>query len=484
MLRLPDSLPLTRAQPNRIICDAGLVNRRDFLTQTTAAALSASGLTAQNRKKPNVVIIFLDDSGYSDFPPFGHPSYPTPNIAKLASEGCSFKNFYVPQAICSASRAALLSGCYPGRTKLFGAHPPRAKGLDPSFATLGQVLQSAGYKTACFGKWHLGDQDDTRPHVRGFDESCGLMYSNDMWEFNGNPERAANWKKTPLQFWENGKVKIERITPEEQPMLTTWYTEHAVDFIERNKKAPFFLYVPHTMPHVPLYVSKKFAGKSGAGLYADVMMEIDWSVGQILDSLKKAGVEKDTLVMFSSDNGPWRSYGNHAGQTPFRESKLTSFNGGLRTACTMRYPGHIKAGTESTRTFCSIDVLPSIAHLTGASLPANPIDGKNVWDLMVGQPGATNPHEYYAFSTAANFDGVMTGDGRWKLHVPHRYQMLIEAGNDGAPGKFSQENIELALFDLSEDPMEKKNLLTAAPEVAAKLQAYAEEHRKQFYTTN
>jgi len=251
--------------------------RRDFL-KNAALSAAAMGLPAicrgqSSKQPPNFVIIFLDDSGWADFVPFGNPPYSTPNVEQLAKDGCRFDNFYVPQAVCSASRSALLSGCYPGRTKVFGAHGPNARGLDPKYATTAEVLKKRGYTTAVFGKWHIGDQPDTRPLARGFDESCGLMYSNDMWEFHpGNPE---HWGKFPLQFYENGKVTIERVTKEHQPMLTTWYTEHAVDFINRCKDKPFFLYVPHSMPHVPLFVSEKFKGKSGAGLYGDVIMEID-----------------------------------------------------------------------------------------------------------------------------------------------------------------------------------------------------------------
>src|SRR5438067_291464 len=280
--------------------------RRDFL-RTAALGMAISGLKSAGTRPPNVVMIFLDDSGWADFHPFGNPPYATPNVERLASQGCQFRNFHVPQAICSASRSALLSGCYPGRTKVFGAHPPRARGLDPKYATIGQVLKPAGYRTAVFGKWHIGDQEDTRPPARGFDESCGLMYSNDMWEFHPGDPKA--WSKYPLQFWENGKVTIDRVTKEHQPMLTTWYTEHAVDFIKRNKENPFLLYVPHNMPHVPIWASEKFKGKSGTGLYGDVMMEIDWSVGEIMKSLHANGLDDNTLVFFSSDNGPWAVYG-------------------------------------------------------------------------------------------------------------------------------------------------------------------------------
>ena len=454
------------------------MNRRDFLRTAAIGGVGSLQANQSGTRKPNIVIIFLDDSGYADFRPFGKTPYPTPNVEKLASEGCQFHEFYVPQAICSASRSALLSGCYPGRTGVVGAHSPGARGLDPSFATMGQVLKTAGYRTAVFGKWHIGDQPETRPPARGFDESCGLMYSNDMWEFH--PQHPEHYR-TPLHFWENGKIKVERMTKKEQPMLTTWYTEHAVDFIRRNKSNPFLLYVPHSMPHVPLFRSEKFAGKSGAGVYGDVMMELDWSVSQIMKSLKDNRLEDNTLVIMTSDNGPWTSYGNHAGHTPFREAKGTSFDGGTRSACIMRYSGKIKAGTVSNRTMCTIDLLPTIAKLAGAKLPKNPIDGLDVWHLIIDKNGAQNPHRYYAFSTNKTFEGVISGDGRWKLHLPHSYRTLVYAGNDGNPGEYRQAEIGLSLFDMEADPYEKENVLSKFPDVAKRMQGFAEEHRRQFY---
>jgi len=459
------------------------MTRRSFL-KTAALSVTAIGLPEICRaqgtgKPPNFVIIFLDDSGWADFEPFSAPAYRTPHVKQLAAEGCCFRNFHVPQAICSASRAALLSGCYPGRTKVFGAHGPKARGLDPKYATAGQVLEAAGYRTAVFGKWHIGDQPDTRPWARGFDESCGLMYSNDMWEFH--PENPEHWGKYPLQFWDNGKVTIDRVTKEHQPMLTTWYTEHAVDFINRNKDKPFFLYVPHAMPHVPIFCSEKFKGKSGVGLYGDVMMELDWSVGQITEALKRNGIEDNTLVIFTSDNGPWVSYGNHAGKTPFREAKGTGFDGGTRSACIMKFPGKIKAGTVSARMLCTIDILPTLAHLAGAKMPDNPVDGKNVWSLITGEPGAKNPNEYYPFCTGKVFEGVISGDGRWKLHIPHNYRTLVEAGKDGMAGKYKQEKIGLSLFDMENDPYETTNVLDKYPKVAERMKGYADRHKQKFY---
>ncbi len=458
--------------------------RRTFL-KTAAMALPACGVFActgaakKNNQPPNIVLIFLDDSGWADFEPFADPAYETPNVLELANEGCRFTRFYVPQAVCSASRASLLSGCFPGRTKVFGAHGPNARGLDPGFATIGEVLKKQGYKTAVFGKWHIGDQPETRPPARGFDESCGLMYSNDMWEFH--PENPEYWGQWPLRFWENGEVIIDRVTPKEQKMLTTWYTEHAVDFINRHKDRPFFLYVPHSMPHVPLFCSEKFKGKSGAGLYGDVMQEIDWSVGEINKTLKANGLEENTIVIMTSDNGPWISYGNHAGKTPFREAKATAFDGGTRSACIMKYPAAIEAGTVSDRTFCSVDILPTLAFLTGAELPENEIDGKNVWDLVRGNKNAGNPREYYPFSTGKNFQAVISGDGRWKLHLPHGYRTLVTPGMDGRAGKYKQQRIEMSLFDMQNDPYERVNVIHQFPDVAERLKALAENHRARFY---
>jgi arylsulfatase A len=413
--------------------------------------------------KPNVVIIFLDDSGWADFEPFGKVVLKTPNVSQLASEGTAFHHFYVPQAVCSASRAALLSGCFPGRTKVFGAHGPGAWGLDTTFATMGEVFKRAGYATAAFGKWHCGDQPETRSYSRGFDETCGLMYSNDMWN------------------WENGEVTIEEVDHADQKNLTRWYTEHAVDFIDRHRDEPFLLYVPHNMPHVPLHCSDEFEGKSGKGLYGDVMLEIDWSIGQINQALKTNGLDDRTIIILTSDNGPWISYGNHAGITPFREAKGTSFDGGVRSACIMKYPPEIAAGAVSDRTLGSVDLLPTLCHLAGIPLPANEIDGENVWGLITGQEGAVNPHAYYAFSNNSSFEGVLSGDGKWKLHLPHGYRTLDSAGNDGMAGRYARAHIDTALFDMETDPYESVNVLKENPKVAEELIQLAGRHQARFY---
>ena len=314
--------------------------------------------------------------------------------------------------------------------------------------------------------------------ARGFDEHAGLMYSNDMWRFH--PVSPKHWGKKPLQYWENGKVKIEDVSKKDQESLTKWATDYSVDFIKRNKEKPFFLYLAHSMPHVPLFCSKEFQGKSGKGLYGDVIMEIDWSVGQVNNALKEAGVERDTLVIFSSDNGPWAAYGERAGVTPFREAKATSFDGGTRSATVFKYPAKVKAGSVLDKAICSIDLLPTVAHLTGAKLPTNEIDGKNIWKMLGGSGDAENPHAYYAFTTGRNLECIVSGDGKWKLHKPHGYRHVVVGGKGGMPGRQVGKKIEWALFDLENDPEEKVNLFEKEKEVAARLKKLIEGHQQKF----
>jgi arylsulfatase A-like enzyme len=306
------------------------------------------------------------------------------------------------------------------------------------------------------------------------------MYSNDMWKYHpGNPEYWGQW---PLQYWENGEVTIPEVTKEHQKHLTRWYTEHAVDFIHRHRDSSFLLYVPHSMLHVPLFCSDEFEGKSGKGLYGDVMLEVDWSVGQINQALEDCGIEENTLVIMTSDNGPWVSYGNHAGITPYREAKGTSFDGGIRSACIIKYPGQIPQGTVSERTFFSVDLLPTLCNHTGVPLPFNEIDGENVWEVITGKEDAVHPHTYYAFSNGSDFEGVMSGDGRWKLHLPHSYRSLEEPGMDGLPGKYRILETDTALYNMETDPYEITNVIGEHPEVAAELISLAEAHKQKFYS--
>ncbi|MCA9006476.1 MAG: sulfatase, partial [Planctomycetaceae bacterium] len=347
------------------------------------------------RQHPNFVIIFTDDQGYQDVGVFGSPNIKTPNLDQMAKEGVRFTDFYAAQAVCSASRVALLTGCYPNRVGIRGALGPHSKiGINAEETTIAEVVKPQGYATAIYGKWHLGDNPKFLPTRHGFDEYFGLPYSNDMWPFH--PTAGNRFPDLPLI--ENETVINPKVTGKEQAQLTTWYTEHAVSFINKNHDRPFFLYVPHSMPHVPLFVSDKFKGKSEQGLYGDVIMEIDWSVGEILRTLKENGLDDQTLVIFTSDNGPWLSYGDHAGAVGvLREGKGTMWDGGCREPFIARWPGRIPAGAVCREVAGTIDILPTLAELTGGKLPDHAIDGKSIWPLLSGRKGARSPHEYYLF---------------------------------------------------------------------------------------
>jgi len=441
--------------------------------------LAGSPAVAADRP-PNIVLIFTDDQGYGDVGAYGAKGFATPHLDSLARDGVKFTNFHVAQAVCSASRAALLTGCYPNRLGLHGALGPNAThGLNPDETTLAEVLKARGYATGMAGKWHLGHREPFLPGRHGFDESFGLPYSNDMWPHH--PEaKPGSYPNLPLI--ENGRVIDDDVTADDQSQLTTRYTEKAVSFIERNQDRPFFFYLAHSMPHVPLYVSDKFAGKSELGLYGDVMMEIDWSVGEVLAALARQGLEKNTLVIFTTDNGPWLSYGDHAGSAgPLREGKGTAWEGGIRVPCLMRWPGQLAAGTVNDDFLMTIDLLPTLAARAGAPLPALPIDGRDVWPLLAGQPGASNPHDGYGLWYAQNeLQAVVSGDGRWKLVLPHRYRTLSgrPGGKAGRPVRYDPVDLTApALYDLQTDRAETTDRAADQPEVATRLLAFAEKCR-------
>ena len=425
-------------------------------------------------EKPNVVLIFTDDQGYGDVGVYGATGYETPNLDRMAAEGMTFTDFYCAQAVCSASRAGLLSGCYPNRIGILGALGPQSNhGINSDELLIPEIKKQKGYATAIYGKWHLGHHEKFLPLQHGFDDYFGLPYSNDMWPFH--PTAGDRFPDLPL--YENNKIVNPKVTGAEQAQLTTWYTERAVKFIEDHQQEPFFVYLPHSMPHVPLFVSDKFKGKSKQGMYGDVIMEIDWSVGQILETLKTLGLDEKTLVIFTCDNGPWLSYGNHAGSAgPLREGKGTAWDGGQREPCLMRWPGQIPAGEVCTELAATIDILPTIASLVDFKLPARQIDGENIWPLMAGEKDATTPHEAFYFYWGAELHAVRSGD--WKLHLPHTYRSLTgKPGKDGVPGGYTQGKIELALYNLRDDVGEQENVADQHPEVVARLMRYVEQAR-------
>ena len=423
-------------------------------------------------RPPNFVLIYCDDLGYADIGPFGAKGYATPHLDQMAKEGMRLTSFETAAAVCSASRVALLTGCYPQRVGILGALGPAAKiGIHDHEVLLPEILKSRGYATAIFGKWHLGHHPQFLPMRHGFDRYFGLPYSNDMW-----PLHPTNKTFPPLPLIDGEKI-IEH-NPD-QTQLTTWYTERAVKFIAENRERPFFLYVPHSMPHVPLFVSDKFKDKSGAGLFGDVIAEIDWSVGQILAALKEHSLDEHTLVLFSSDNGPWLSYGNHAGSAgPLREGKGATWEGGHRVPCVVRWPGKIPAGSECGELCGTIDVLPTFARLAGGEAPTDRIiDGRDIWPLLSGDKSSKSPHEAFRYYWDYGLEAIRSGN--WKLHFPHPYRSLAgPPGKDGQPGPYKQARTGLALYDLAADVGEMKNVAADHPNVVAQLQSLAENARQ------
>jgi arylsulfatase len=336
------------------------------------------------------------------------------------------------------------------------------------------MLKSEGYATAIFGKWHLGHHQKFLPTRHGFDEWFGIPYSNDMWPYH--PQQGPIFNFPDLPLYENETV-IDTLV--EQSQLTTQITERSVDFINRNKDKPFFLYVPHPQPHVPLFVSDKFKGKSGRGLYGDVIMEIDWSVGQITEALKSNGLEENTMVIFTSDNGPWLSYGNHAGSAfPLREGKGTAWEGGQREPFIIKYPNGIPAGKVIDEPVMAIDILPTIAAETKATLPEKIIDGKSVLPLLKGT-SEKGPQEAYFFYYRVNeLFGVRYG--KWKLYFPHTYRTMQgqEAGKDGLPGDYRMVDMgEIELYDVQNDISETTNVASEHPEIISKIKLLANDMR-------
>ncbi|SDD31929.1 protein of unknown function [Algoriphagus faecimaris] len=424
-------------------------------------------------KSPNIIIVFADDMGYGDLGVYGAKQWKTPHLDQLAEDGVRFTQFYVPHAVCTASRAALLTGTYANRLELYGAVDHTAKhGLNPEETTIAELAKSKGYATGMVGKWHLGHLNPFLPTKQGFDSYFGLPYSNDMWPHH--PEAKDYYPPLPLLEGEETIAILD-----EQHQLTTQYTEKALDFIDQNHEKPFFLYLAHSMPHVPLFVSEKFEGKSEQGLYGDVMMEIDWSMGEIRKKLKELNLEENTLIIFTSDNGPWLSYGGHAGLTGgLREGKGTSWEGGIRVPAIMAWPGKIPAGKIQDQAAMTIDILPTLASIIDTPLPSLPIDGRDIWPMIMGEEQEDYP--YFAYYNQNELQAVIFGS--WKLVFPHRYRTLpaeAELRNDGIPVKYDHVNLEVPqLFDLENDPYEQKNVADEYPEIMKNLEAFAEEARK------
>jgi arylsulfatase A-like enzyme/dienelactone hydrolase len=444
-----------------------------------------------NERPPNIVIIFADDLGYADLGCFGSVTNHTPCLDRLSAEGTRFTSCYVGQAVCTASRAALLTGCYPNRIGMAGAlNHTSPSGIGKQERLLSELLQSRGYATAAFGKWHLGLHPPFWPTNRGFDEFFGIPYSND----NG-PLHPVVRTMPPLPLYEGADV-VE-IDPD-QSQLTRRCTDRAVRFIEQHREQPFFLYVPHVMPHVPIFASEPWRGTTGHGIYADVVAELDASVGEIVAAIDRNGLAANTLVVFASDNGPFLSYGNHAGSAvPFREGKLTAFEGGMRVPCIARWPGHVPGARVTNQILSTLDLFASIVKLTGADMPAHKTDGLDLRPLLFGAAGATGRDTFFFYS-GDELHAVRSGD--WKLHLPHDFMTVAgEPGRDGKPANiptttpksmaesgvrgiasrhgYAVTSLPLSLYHLAADPGETKDVAAEHPEVVARLHALAAEAR-------
>jgi arylsulfatase A-like enzyme len=436
-------------------------------------------------KLPNIVLIFIDDMGYGDVGCFGATQYNTPNIDRLASTGMRFTNFYVAQAVCSASRAGLMTGCYSNRVGISGALMPYDSiGINADEELIPELLSPRGYRNAIVGKWHLGHHYQFLPLQNGFQEYFGLPYSNDMWpvDYDGKPatkdKSPGKLRYPPLPLIKGNEKIRELNTLEDQAQLTTMYTEYAVDFIKRNKANPFFLYMAHSMVHVPLAVSDKFKGKSKQGLFGDVVMEVDWSVGEVMKALSDNGLTRNTLVIFTTDNGPWLNFGNHAGSAGgLREGKGCSWEGGQRVPCIMSWPAKIPSGTVCNNIASTIDILPTLCAISGSSLPVKKIDGVNIISLLEGNFDA-NPREvFYYFYRKNSLENVRKG--QWKLVLPHTFRSYEGKmpGNDGWPGDYSSGKTDYELYDLRRDPGERYDVKDLYPEVVKDLKKLADEMR-------
>ncbi len=454
-------------------------------------ALPAASI-AQGPANPNFIVLFADDQGWGDLGAYGHPDIRTPHIDRMAYEGMRLTSFYAAP-FCGPSRAALMTGSYPPRLSLDFNHGPKATtGIHPAEVTVAELLSEHGYATRMIGKWHLGDAPEFLPHRHGFDSWFGIPFSNDMWRYHPvmpvrepEDERMISARERadltgfagqgtyydlakgqgfphPLPLMRDDEV-VE--LDSDQRKLTTVYTELALEFIEANRSRPFFLYLPYAMPHVPLFVSNERWGKSLRGRYGDVIEELDWSVGQILGKLRNLGLDRNTLVVYTSDNGPWLQYGIDAGSAgPFKLGKATTWEGGMRVPGVFWMPGSIPAGRVSSAVAANMDLLPTLASLAGAGLPEDRVlDGRDLWPLLSGET-EESPHEYFYFfagsrpGAPARLEGIRKGRHKLRLHTNRLGQLEVSA-----------------LYDLLADAGEKFDIRERHPELAMELLGQAKE---------
>ncbi len=476
-----------------------LIITMNVKTQLISATLLAFGINSiVASENPNIVLFLMDDMGYGDLSYTGAEGYVTPNIDKIASEGMFFSHFYAAAPISTASRAGLLTGCYPIRVGMPGCLlAETTRGLNTEEEIIPELLNKVGYHCGLIGKWHLGSVKKWMPLSQGFDEFFGLPYSNDIWPvyYDGvnisehddlppSEKNKANWPQLPI--YEGNAVIGNVRTLDDQNNLTTLYTKRAIKFINDNHNKPFFLEISHNMPHVPLGVSSKFKGKSKIGMYGDVMMEIDWSVGEIVKALKKNKLENNTIIIITSDNGPWLTFGNHSGSTrAFREGKQTTFEGGQRVPCIVYWPNHVPSGVVNPQLSSMIDILPTLCSITGAPLPKKKIDGIDISSLWKGET-QVSPRKSFFYYFSENplyelMDLEAVRDGRFKLVFSHKYKSNeangAVIGKNGFPGKSVKTNTDIALYDLRYDPGERMDVKYIYPEVVERLDSIADSMR-------
>ena len=423
---------------------------------------------------PNIIFILTDDQGYNDLGCYGAKDIETPNIDKLAENGAIFKSYYATHAVCSASRASIMTGFYANRMQMYGAFMPESSfGLNPDEITIAEILKEKDYSTSFYGKWHLGDAPEFFPNNQGFDDFYGILYSNDMWP--KHPQQGTNFNFSDIYLYENFE-KIEPIY--DQSLLTKKFTDKTIEFININKNKPFFVFLSHPQPHVPLYASSDFLGKSKRGLYGDVIQEIDYSVGRIFKELEKLDLEKNTLIIFTSDNGPWLSYGTHSGSAGnLKEGKGTTWEGGQRVPAIVYYPKLIKTKTIIEAPVMGIDWFPTISDILSKKNNFN-IDGKSLTKLLSGESNKS-PHKNLFFYYNQN-ELHSIRHHNWKYYFPHKYRSLNgrEGKNDGTPIKYDMNKLTYPeLYDLSKDIGEQNNLINQFPEIKIKIERIADSVR-------
>ena len=427
----------------------------------------------KNNNSPNIIFILTDDLGYGDLSSYGSETIKTINIDKLAEDGVKLTSYYAAQPVCSASRAAILTGAYPNRIGIYNAFGPTSNsGINHDEYTLAEMLKDNGYKTGIFGKWHLGSIKEFFPTKHGFDEFYGILYSNDMWRWH--PEYPEGYPQDLLLY--RNETAIKEIV--DQSNLTKDITTESINFIKKNKDQPFFLYIAHPQPHVPLFVSEDFTNITGKGLYADVVTEIDYSVGRIITYLEENDLSDNTILVFTSDNGPWLSYGDHSGSSGiYREGKGTTWEGGVRVPSIIKFPNGLKPSIIDEPVM-AIDWMPTFANITKSKLSQNKIDGKDIWPLLSGEVDQTPHKKLYFYYRVNELHSIRMNE--WKIQFSRTYRSLNgrDGGKDGVPVKYDMNLIESnELYNLKNDPGERINVYDRFPEIAKKMEKLGEEAR-------